>query len=78
MLAILTKIVQNYDCLVLSAAVTKLYVILCANLSCLGLAEAFNLVRQKRYDLFQAAFDHISKKIDTIYKVGQQNLLLFI
>ncbi|KAG1103397.1 hypothetical protein G6F42_017228 [Rhizopus arrhizus] len=30
--------------------------------------EAFNLVKQKRYAKFFAAFSHISEKIDTVYK----------
>ncbi|KAL9558398.1 hypothetical protein MBANPS3_000941 [Mucor bainieri] len=30
--------------------------------------EAFNLVKQKRYGKFFAAFSHISEKIDTVYK----------
>ncbi|GAB4822702.1 hypothetical protein N2152v2_009748 [Parachlorella kessleri] len=30
--------------------------------------DAFNAVRQKRYDLFQAAFEHVSRQIDPIYK----------
>ncbi|KAK4521187.1 uncharacterized protein ATC70_013132 [Mucor velutinosus] len=30
--------------------------------------EAFNLVKQKRYSKFFAAFSHISEKIDTVYK----------
>lgn len=32
-------------------------------------ADTFNEVRQKRYDAFQAAFDHVAKQIDPIYKV---------
>lgn len=32
-------------------------------------ADAFNSVRQQRYERFQAAFDHVAKQIDPIYKV---------
>ncbi|XP_077250735.1 structural maintenance of chromosomes protein 1-like [Tasmannia lanceolata] len=33
-----------------------------------GIAEKYNLVKQKRYELFMEAFDHISNNIDKIYK----------
>lgn len=31
--------------------------------------EAFNTVRQTRYDAFTAAFEHVAREIDPIYKV---------
>ncbi len=33
-----------------------------------AIAKAFNSVRQKRYDAFSAAFEHIAAVIDPIFK----------
>ena len=35
-----------------------------------GATEAFQAVQQARYDAFTAAFEHVARRIDPIYKVG--------
>ena len=39
--------------------------------------QTFEKVKKERYDRFMNCFDHVSNKIDEIYKVMLQHLVMF-